>query len=90
MQDKQIPDITLSNGVAMPALGFGVAGLGSGREFRTAMDTALENGYRLFDTAPFYENEGEVGQVLRGCGIPRSELSSPPSFPMPVTPMRTP
>lgn len=38
------------------------------------MDTALENGYRLFDTAPFYENEGEVGQVLRGCGIPRSEL----------------
>lgn len=74
MGKNLIPDIELSNGVAMPALGFGVAGLGTGPEFFTAMESALENGYRLFDTAPFYENESEVGQVLRGCGIPRQEL----------------
>ncbi len=74
MQHQLIPDITLSNGVAMPAMGFGVAGLGTGPAFYSAMDAALENGYRFFDTAPFYENEGEVGQVLRTCGIPREEL----------------
>lgn len=74
MPNKLIPDITLSNGVSMPAMGFGVAGLGTGPQFYTAMESALENGYRFFDTAPFYENEGEVGQVLRTCGVPREEL----------------
>ena len=71
MQSQLIPSVTLSNGVSMPSLGFGVAGLGTGPEFYTAMESALENGYRFFDTAPFYENEGEVGQVLRSCGVPR-------------------
>ena len=74
MQSQLIPSVTLSNGVSMPSLGFGVAGLGTGPEFYTAMESALENGYRFFDTAPFYENEGEVGQVLRSCGVPREEL----------------
>lgn len=74
MGKNLIPDVTLSNGVKMPAVGFGVAGLGNGPEFYRAMDSALENGYRLFDTAPFYGNEGEVGEVLRNCGVPREEL----------------
>ncbi len=58
----------------MPRLGFGVAGLGNGVEFRIAMDAALSTGYRMFDTAPFYGNESEVGEVLRGCSVPRDEL----------------
>ena len=65
MHTEAIPEVVLSNGVKMPAVGFGVAGLGTGNEFHVAMDSALENGYRMFDTAPFYENEAEVGEVLR-------------------------
>ena len=62
----KIPVTTLSNGIEMPELGFGVAALGNGEEFRTAMDSAVSYGYRYFDTAPFYENEDEVGDFLRG------------------------
>lgn len=69
-----IPTIKLNNGVEMPQLGFGVAGLGNGPEFRAAMNSALENGYRMFDTAPFYENEAETGELLRNCGVKREEL----------------
>ena len=69
-----IPTVKLNNGVEMPQLGFGVAGLGNGPEFRAALDNALENGYRMFDTAPFYENEAETGELLRSCGVKREEL----------------
>jgi 2,5-diketo-D-gluconate reductase A len=34
---------------------------------------AMEVGYRLFDTATFYANEGELGHALRESGLPRSE-----------------
>ncbi len=70
----KIPTARLSNGVEMPQIGFGVAALGNGKEFYAAMDSALENGFRMFDTAPFYENEAEVGDVLRHCSVPREEL----------------
>lgn len=70
----KIPEVVLNNGVKMPEIGFGVAGLGSGKEFETAMASAIDVGYRMFDTAPFYENEAEVGEFLRNCGVPRKEL----------------
>ncbi|MFF2273994.1 aldo/keto reductase [Agromyces sp. NPDC058136] len=67
------PTVTLDNGVVMPALGFGV--------FQTppkvtaqAVETALQAGYRLVDTAASYGNERGVGDAIRGSGIPREEL----------------
>ena len=66
-----IPTVKLNNGVEMPQLGFGVAALGNGKEFHRAMESAVENGYRMFDTAPFYENEAETGDFLRNCGVKR-------------------
>lgn len=66
-------NITLNNGIEMPALGFGV--------FQTAPDetvdavsAALETGYRLIDTAAAYGNEREVGEAIRRTGIPRDEV----------------
>ncbi len=66
-------NLTLNNGVEMPALGFGV--------FRTppdvtadAVHTALETGYRLIDTAAAYGNEREVGQAIRRSGLARDEV----------------
>ena len=69
----QTVDLTLNNGVEMPALGFGV--------FQTppdvtanAVHTALETGYRLIDTAAAYGNEREVGEAIRRSGLAREEV----------------
>jgi 2,5-diketo-D-gluconate reductase A len=71
--DRQIPTVTLNNGVEMPILGFGVFQIPP-EETEQAVTTALEVGYRLIDTAAAYENEEAVGRALRSSGIPREEL----------------
>ncbi|GCE40082.1 oxidoreductase of aldo/keto reductase family, subgroup 1 [Rhodococcus wratislaviensis] len=68
-----IPSVTLSNGVVMPAIGFGVFQIPD-----DAMDAtvrhALAAGYRAFDTAPMYGNERSLGRALTDSGVPREEL----------------
>jgi diketogulonate reductase-like aldo/keto reductase len=55
----------LSNGVEMPAVGFGTfANEGSKGETYKAVTKALEVGYRHLDCAWFYQNEGEVGDAV--------------------------
>lgn len=57
---------TLSNGVTMPAVGFGTfANEGSKGETYAAVTHALETGYRHLDCAWFYQNEDEVGDAVR-------------------------
>lgn len=48
--------ITLNDGVVMPLFGLGTFLLSSGRggEAETISSFALQNGYRLLDTATFY------------------------------------
>lgn len=54
---------TLSNGVEMPMLGYGVYQTPP-EETASAVRQALEVGYRLIDTAQVYENEEGVGQAV--------------------------
>ncbi len=68
-----IPTLTLNNGVAMPALGFGVFQTPP-TETVSAVQTALEVGYRHIDTAAAYGNEREVGRALSRSGVPRDEV----------------
>src|SRR3569833_1047209 len=63
------PSLALSDGVRIPQLLFGVAGL-TAAETGRAVRTALDIGYRGFDTAP--GTEAEVGTAL--AGAPRDEL----------------
>ena len=65
---------TLSNGVKMPWLGFGVFKIEDGQEVEHAVGSALEAGYRSIDTASAYENEGGVGKAIKHSGIPRGEI----------------
>lgn len=65
--------ITLSNGVRMPQLGYGVYQVTKDECERCVRD-ALEVGYRLIDTAQSYFNEEEVGNAIAGSGIPRDEI----------------
>lgn len=46
----------------------------TGRELRNAIETAVEVGYRAFDTAQMYGNEAEVGGALVATGIARNDL----------------
>lgn len=72
---KHLQDtITLNNGVNMPGFGLGVYKVEEGKTVVDAVSTALSVGYRLIDTAGFYDNERGVGQAVRESGIPREEI----------------
>jgi 2,5-diketo-D-gluconate reductase A len=68
-----IPDITLNDGRSIPQLGFGVFQVPP-EDTRAAVETAIEIGYRHFDTAEMYRNEKGVGEAVAGSGIDRSEF----------------
>ena len=65
--------LTLNNGVPMPLVGFGTFMLGD-ETCSSAVATAIENGYRMIDTAEAYGNEKEVGEGIKRSGIDRKEL----------------
>jgi len=67
------PTIKLNDGTDFPVMGFGVAGLNKGEILINAVNQTLEEGYRFFDTAPFYGNEKEIGEALRGSGYKRED-----------------
>lgn len=64
----------LSNGVKIPYLGLGVYKAKDGSEVKNAIKEALQAGYRLIDTATFYNNEEGVGEAIRESGIPRENI----------------
>ena len=68
-----VPNVRLNNGVDIPQLGFGVFQI-KPRDTAEAVSTALQIGYRHFDTAEMYGNEKEVGQAIARSGIDRSEV----------------
>ncbi|MDK8117627.1 aldo/keto reductase, partial [Limosilactobacillus reuteri] len=53
-------NITLNNGVKIPALGFGVFQIPPAETEQAVID-AIKAGYRHIDTAQVYINETEVG-----------------------------
>jgi len=63
----------LNNGVEMPQLGFGVF-LAPPEQTADAVETAINTGYRLVDTAAAYNNERQVGEGVRRSGIDRGEI----------------
>lgn len=68
-----IPCYTLENGVKMPAVAFGTYKLEDGRGAEV-IRTAIENGYRYFDTASFYGTERDIAEAVRQSVIPREEF----------------
>lgn len=65
--------VTLSNGIKMPQLGYGVYQVSKNECERCVLD-ALSVGYRHIDTAQSYFNEEEVGNAIVKSGIPREEI----------------
>ncbi len=69
----KVPVITLVGGSEMPMVGFGTWRL-RGHQACTAMAAALQAGYRHIDTATMYANEAQIGDVLHGSGLDRSQV----------------
>jgi len=68
-----VPRIRLNSGRMMPIVGLGTYSL-RGERCIQAVQSAVQIGYRKFDSASFYGNERELGEALRSCGVPREEL----------------
>jgi diketogulonate reductase-like aldo/keto reductase len=68
-----IPTFTLNDGLVIPQIGLGTCKL-NGEAAVTSLLSGISAGYRLLDSAHRYNNEEEVGQAVRECGVPREEL----------------
>lgn len=65
---------TLSNGIKMPMVGFGVYQVPNHEQCERSVLDALNAGYRLIDTAESYMNEQAVGSAVRKSGLKRDEV----------------
>ena len=62
----------LSNGLSIPAVGFGTYKTGDGDG--AVLSNAIAQGYRHFDTASFYGTEAALGQAVAESDIPRGDF----------------
>lgn len=83
MEDNSMPNnsdfnfetkkVMLNSGYEMPVYGLGTYSLHND-ECRNSVQSALDSGVRLIDTAHAYENEEEIGEAIRNSGVPREEI----------------
>lgn len=66
--------LTLNNGVRMPQFGLGLYMIADGDEAYNSVRTALAEGYRHFDCAHAYRNEGSLGRAIKDSGVERDSL----------------
>ena len=64
---------TLNDGFRLPKIGFGTYNEQMGENLQP-IRTAIEAGYRFFDTASLYETEKYLGKAVKESGIPREEF----------------
>ena len=57
--------LELNNGKTISQLGYGTFRVPEGDDLAAAVKTAIQEGYRLIDTAAIYNNEASVGQGIR-------------------------
>jgi 2,5-diketo-D-gluconate reductase B len=72
MSSVAVPTLS-AHGAQIPALGFGTSPM-TGAVTSAEVMAALKAGYRHIDTARKYGSERAVGEAMRVCGIPRSEI----------------
>lgn len=64
----------LSNGVKIPSIGFGTYKSGDDEETAKIIKNALNLGYKMIDTASFYNNEVGIGNGIKESGIDRKDI----------------
>lgn len=64
---------SLNNGTKMPMAGIGVFTF-TPEQAQAAIESALQGGVRLIDTANAYMNEKATGRAIRNSGVPREDI----------------
>lgn len=59
--------------MTIPSFGLGTSRLES-QVLQDSVGTALELGYRAFDTAQLYDNEADIGKAIAASQVPRGEI----------------
>lgn len=75
--------IKLADGNEMPMEGFGTYKLTDQATMDEAIKTAFDSGYRLFDTAQFYNNEKLLGNSIKKLELNRNEIFLTTKIPEP-------
>ncbi|MCK8635040.1 aldo/keto reductase [Apilactobacillus kunkeei] len=75
--------VKLRDGNQMPIEGFGTYKLADQDSMDAAIKSAYEAGYRLFDTAQFYNNEELLGNSIKKLQINRNEIFITTKIPEP-------
>ena len=66
-------DYLKTQGISLPKLGLGTFRM-QGDACRTAVESALDLGYRHIDTAEMYANEEAIGAALAASSVARKDL----------------
>ncbi len=66
--------LALSNGIQMPCMGFGTWQVPADSTLEEAVVSALQLGYRFFDTAQIYGNAAAIGRGIQASGVPREKI----------------
>jgi diketogulonate reductase-like aldo/keto reductase len=74
LPDRLSAGFRLNDGHDIPCVGLGVFQTEPGPETQRSVRWALEAGYRMIDTAAFYQNETDVGAAVRDSGVPREQI----------------
>jgi len=64
----------LNNNIKIPSIGFGTYKSGSDEETSEIIKNALNLGYKLIDTASFYNNEIGIGKGIKESGVNREDI----------------
>lgn len=70
----KVPNITLNDGNKIPQIGLGLWQVKDKADFKTAFQTAIDAGYRHFDSAQAYGNEQMLGEAWNKSGLKRKDL----------------
>lgn len=65
--------LTLNNDIKVPIFGFGTYNI-LPAQTKDAVLAAFNDGYRLIDTAQYYNNEQQVGEAFRKSGLNREDV----------------
>ena len=69
-----LPQLKLNDGTTIPQIGLGLWQITEDAQFHTAFKTAVDAGYRHFDTAQAYHNERLLGKALEESGLKREQV----------------
>jgi diketogulonate reductase-like aldo/keto reductase len=69
-----VPNIKLADGTTIPQLGLGLWRVTDEQTFNDMFKSAIDAGYRMFDSAQIYKNEQFLGNAVKASKVKRKDL----------------